>query len=177
MSNLAYREYYTKDDYVHWEGDWELVDGIAYAMSPSPMVTHQFINMKIARQLDEKLDNCKFCHALFETDIEFNDDTIIRPDTIVICYEPQERLNRTPDIVFEVTSKSTVKKDEILKFDLYEKEGVKYYALVYSDGKKVKLYKLENYKYVKIGDFHDETYLFELDKCSIVFDFGFIWKR
>ena len=177
MSNLAYQEYYTKDDYAHWEGDWEIVDGVAYAMSPSPMVTHQFVNGRIYRQLAEKLDNCKFCHALFEIDVEFSDDTIVRPDTIVICYEPQERLNRTPDIVFEVTYKSTVKKDEILKFDLYEKEGVKYYALVYSDGKKVKLYKLENYKYVKIGDFHDETYLFELDKCSIVFDFGFIWKR
>ncbi len=177
MPNLAYKEYYTKDDYMQWEGDWEIVGGVAYAMSPSPMVTHQFINMKIARQLDEKLDNCKFCHALFETDVEFNDDTIVRPDTIVICYEPQERLNRTPDIVFEIISKSTAKKDEILKFDLYEKEGVKYYALVYGDGEKVKLYKLENYKYVKISDFHDEIYLFELDKCNIEFDFGFIWKR
>ncbi|RLA82720.1 MAG: Uma2 family endonuclease, partial [Epsilonproteobacteria bacterium] len=32
MSNLAYQEYYTKDDYAHWEGDWEIVDGVAYAM-------------------------------------------------------------------------------------------------------------------------------------------------
>ena len=34
-------EYYTYDDYIHWEGDWELIDGIAYAMAPSPLKSHQ----------------------------------------------------------------------------------------------------------------------------------------
>ena len=34
-------EYYTYDDYIKWEGDWELIDGIAYAMAPSPLKTHQ----------------------------------------------------------------------------------------------------------------------------------------
>jgi hypothetical protein len=26
----------------YWEGDWELIDGAPYAMSPSPEMTHQF---------------------------------------------------------------------------------------------------------------------------------------
>jgi hypothetical protein len=27
--------YYTYEDYVQWEGKWELIDGIPYAMSPA----------------------------------------------------------------------------------------------------------------------------------------------
>ncbi|WP_457626586.1 hypothetical protein [Persephonella sp.] len=28
---------YTVEDYKQWEGDWELIEGIAYAMVPSPL--------------------------------------------------------------------------------------------------------------------------------------------
>ena len=177
MTNLAYEEKYTKYDYEQWEGDWELIDGNAYAMSPSPMFDHQFINGKIYRQLDEKLDNCSFCHAIFETDVEFGEDTIVRPDCMVICYEPKDRLNKAPEIIFEVISKSTAKRDEILKFELYKNEGVKYYILIYPDGKKAKVYKLKSGKYIKEGDFSDENYLFKIKKCDIEFDFSFIWRK
>jgi len=56
VSNLAYEEKYTISDYQTWQGDWELIYGDAYAMSPSPVYIHQFVNGKIFRQLDEKLD-------------------------------------------------------------------------------------------------------------------------
>ena len=177
MSNLAYSEHYTKSDYALWEGEWELIFGQAYAMSPSPMFGHQFTNMKIARQLDEALDTCPNCYALFETDVEFSYDTILKPDTMVICFEPQDRINKAPEIVFEVISKSTAKRDETVKFDIYEGEGVKYYTLVYTDSKKAKVYKLENGKYIKVSDFSDEKYDYELEKCTINFDFNFIWKK
>jgi len=177
MSNLAYIEHYTKDDYLLWEGDWELIYGQPYAMAPSPMFGHQHTNMKISRQLDQQLDNCKNCYALFETDVEFSNDTILRPDCMVICYEPIDKITKAPEVVFEIISKSTAKRDETLKFDLYEREGVKYYTLVYTDTKKAKLYKLIDGKYIKQGDFSDEKYTFHTSKCDIEFDFNFIWKK
>ena len=177
MSNLAYEEYYNKNDYDKWDGDWELIYGSPYAMAPSPMFGHQFVNGKIYRQLDESLDNCSSCYALFETDVEFSDDTILKPDSMIICYEPQERLNKSPEIVFEVISKSTAKRDEQLKFEVYQSEGVKYYILVYPSGKKAKVYSLHEGKYIKVGDFSEEKYTFDLKDCSIDFDFNFIWKK
>jgi Uma2 family endonuclease len=177
MSTLAYNEHYTKEDYALWEGEWELIFGQAYSMAPSPMFGHQFVNGKIFRQLDEALDECENCYALFETDVEFSDDTILKPDTMVICFEPEERITKRPEMVFEVISKSTAKRDETIKFDIYEGEGVKYYTLVYTDSKKAKVYKLESGKYVKVGDFSNEKYSFELEKCTINFDFNFIWKK
>ncbi|MEA3513728.1 MAG: Uma2 family endonuclease [Campylobacterota bacterium] len=177
MSNLAYIEHYTKDDYDLWEGDWELMYGQPYAMAPSPMFGHQYTNMKISRQLDEQLDKCKSCYAIFETDVEFSDDTILRPDCMVICFEPQDRITKAPDIVFEVISKTTAKRDETIKFDIYQNEGVKYYILAYSDNKKAKVYKLHEGRYIKVADFTDEKYTFTLDKCDIEFDFNFIWRK
>ena len=175
--SLAYSEYYTAEDYQAWEGDWELVRGEPYAMSPSPLYDHQHSNGKIYRQLDEQLDNCPECHAVIETDVQLSEDTIVRPDSMVICYEPEDKLSKAPSLVFEVISKSTAKRDELLKFELYQSEGVKYYVLVYPDTNKAKLYQLIDFNYQKIADFTEETYQFDLDKCSIEFDFSFIWRK
>lgn len=174
--SLAYIEHYTAQDYVKWEGEWELVEGMPYAMDPSPMVTHQSINMKIARQLDELLDECEECQALFEIDWTVCHDTVVRPDTLVICYEPDEKLTKKPEIIFEVTSPSTVLKDEKVKFEIYEREGVSYYILVYPDMNVAKVYGLKDGRYIKMGDFSDEKAKFLLDDCEIEFDFSKIWR-
>ncbi len=36
-----YMPRYTIDDYKLWEGDWELIDGIPFAMTPSPFGKYQ----------------------------------------------------------------------------------------------------------------------------------------
>ncbi len=177
MSTLAYEEKYTVRDYQNWEGNWELIYGDAYAMAPSPMYSHQFISGKIYRQLDEQTEACQKCFAIFEMDWEISEETTVRPDSMLICYEPEEKLTKKPEIIFEVISPSTSKRDEILKFDLYQKEGVRWYILVYPDNRKAKVYKLIDYSYRKIGDFSDEQYHFDLEKCNIEFDFSLIWRK
>lgn len=32
MLAQKYIEHYTVEDYQHWEGDWELVDGVGYML-------------------------------------------------------------------------------------------------------------------------------------------------
>ncbi len=36
-------EYYTYEDYCHWEGKWEMIWGVPLAMAPAPMIKHQSI--------------------------------------------------------------------------------------------------------------------------------------
>lgn len=177
MGVLAYEERYSIDDYSRWEGDWELIYGSAYAMAPSPMVTHQSVNGKIYRVLDENIEDCQNCMVLSEMDWDVSDDTVVRPDVMVVCDQEGERVTKTPEAIFEVISKSSAKRDEVLKFDLYKNEGVKYYCLVYPDMKKAKLYKLSEDRYIKVADFTLETYTFELKSCSVPFDFSRIWRR
>jgi hypothetical protein len=38
--------HYTYDDYVQWEGNWEIINGIPYAMSPAPSKKHQQLRYK-----------------------------------------------------------------------------------------------------------------------------------
>jgi len=44
--------HYTYDDYVQWEGRWEIINGIPYAMVPAPGRKHQRLSVKIAAQLE-----------------------------------------------------------------------------------------------------------------------------
>ncbi len=178
MGALDYSEHYSLDDYRLWEGDWELIDGTAYAMSPSPMVTHQSVSSNIAHELKNKTSNCQNCLVLSEMDYEISEDTILRPDVLMICKEIDEKVNKTPEIIFEVLSPSTAKRDETIKFDIYQKEGVKYYTLVHPIDKVAKVYKLlDDGRLVKQGDFSDETYLFDMLTCKADFDFSSIWRR
>ncbi|HSV11108.1 MAG TPA: hypothetical protein VLI68_10085 [Hanamia sp.] len=36
MSAVKLLPHYTYEDYCHWEGRWEVIDGIPYAMIPAP---------------------------------------------------------------------------------------------------------------------------------------------
>jgi hypothetical protein len=47
--------HYTIQDYNQWQGDWELIYGYPYAMSPSPLPKHQIIGTNLIFYFKEKL--------------------------------------------------------------------------------------------------------------------------
>ena len=176
MQEAHYWEHYTVDDYRRWEGDWELIDGVPLAMVPSPGITHQRLAMRIATQLSQALDDCPRCEALFEIDVEFSRDTVVRPDVLVLCQPPEgERLTHAPEWIFEIISPHTARRDEEAKFQLYRDEGVGHYVIVYPDARKAKAYRLVDGAYRKVGDFRDERHRFELPGCTVEFDFAPLW--
>ena len=179
MSPLAQAiEYYTYDDYKEWEGEWELIDGIPLSMVPAPMRKHQSLASEIIYNLREQLEECTQCEVLGEIDYKVSDDTVLRPDIVLTCGETNESyLTKAPEIVVEIISKSTAKRDEKYKFEIYEKEKVTYYILVYPDDLRAKVYKLKGSKYDKEGDFLQERYDFEETTCNIGLDFERVFKR
>jgi len=172
-------EYYTYDDYIHWEGDWELIDGIIYAMAPSPVKNHQNLLTLISFTFQKELFNCKHCKAYIEMDYKVNEETVLKPDLSILCKEDKEErfISIAPDIIVEIVSPSTAKRDEKIKFEIYQNEGVKYYLLAYPNDKKIKIYKNINNKFVKEGDFRDDKYEFKLQNCSFEIDFKEIFER
>jgi Uma2 family endonuclease len=96
----------------------------------------------------------------------------------LICDEPHDAyITKAPEIIVEVVSSSSSKRDEKYKFEIYEKEKVKYYILAYPDDLKAKVYKLENSKYTKEGDFSKEIYEFENSSCKAIVDFSNVFKK
>ncbi len=171
-------EYYTYDDYKEWEGDWELIDGIPLAMAPAPMRKHQSLATMIITELQNQLEECLQCEVLGEIDYKVSDDTILKPDIVLTCGETNESyLTKAPEIVVEIISKSTAKRDEKYKFKIYEEEKVNYYILVYPDDLRAKIYKLKGSKYDKEGDFLQERYNFEETTCNVGLDFERVFKR
>lgn len=170
--------HYTYSDYCEWEGRWEVIGGVPFAMSPAPTGKHQRVSQRIAFVLEGKLENCKRCRAYLPVDWRISDDTIVQPDNLVICDEmPWDKvLDTTPSIIFEVISRSSAHKDRVIKYELYEKAGVTYYCLVYPDTEIVQLFELKNGRYEKCGEFKNASFGFKIADCEFVFEFGRIWK-
>ncbi len=174
LKNLPH---YTYDDYCQWEGRWELIDGIPYSMSPLPGFHHQDLNLKICTQLTELLTNCGECKVYMPIDWKVSEDTVVQPDVSVICGIPKndQYLDFAPSIVFEILSPSTSQKDKTVKFEIYRREGVKYYIIVDRDKNIADVFELKNKKYNKIVQAKNQTIPFKIKKCLVNFNFEKIW--
>jgi len=170
-------EYYTYDEYVTWEGNWEMIEGVPLAMAPAPMISHQVLAGNILFEFKKNIQSCKNCLVFGEADWKINDDTVVKPDVVLICNETNDAyMTKAPEIIVEVISKSTAKRDEKTKFKLYQEEQVKYYVIVYPSDLKAKVYKLVEGVYVKQGDFLNESYDFDESLCPVSVDFGAVFE-
>ena len=121
-----YRPQFTYDDYLSWEGRWELIDGMPYAMSPQPTLYHQRVNFNLLSVFNDALKKtCKECQAYMPIDWKINKKTVVQPDVSVICGKTEKTyLDFTPALVIEILSPATAYKDRHEKFELFEEQGV-----------------------------------------------------
>jgi len=172
-------EYYTYEEYCQWEGNWEIISGVPLAMAPAPMINHQAIAYQVAFELKSNLSDCTNCLVFGEADWKINDDTVVKPDVVLICNETHNAyMTKAPEIIVEVISPSTAKRDEKTKFKLYQEEKVKYYIIIYPTDLKAKVYRLnEQGLYTKEGDYLTEGYDFTHNACSASIDFGKVFEQ
>jgi len=175
---LEHLPHYTYEDYKQWEGDWELIYGIPFAMAPAPVKRHQQLMGRIFAILDEALEACEDCEVVPEEDWKVREDLVLRPDVVVVCRDENEKyITKAPEIVFEIVSPSTAKKDENLKFAIYAQEGVKYYILVYPEDLTAKVFKNVEGRFKKVGDFMEGVAGFDKAECPVAIDFGRLFSR
>jgi Uma2 family endonuclease len=167
--------HYTYDDYVHWEGRWELIEGHPIAMSPLPVPNHQRMTVEliVAFQNALKKNNCKKCKVYDPLDYRIKDDTIIQPDVLIVCGEIKKAfLDFAPALVVEVLSPSTAIRDRHTKYDIYQQQGVKYYLIVDVDKNAIEIYALLNSSYVLQNTSTENEFEFMLgDECTVAVDF------
>ncbi len=126
-------------------------------MTPASTITHQALAGNILFELKNSAGKCTRCMVIGKEDYKLSDDTVLRPDVVLICDEPNEAyITKAPEIIVEVISKSTAKNDEGYKLQKYEVEKVIYYVIVYPDDLYAKVYKLEDGKYDNQGDLSRE---------------------
>jgi len=134
---------FTYADLLTWpEGErWELIDGIAYDMSPSPLTRHQGIVTALMTRFGPFLDEhpCELFTAPFDVRLPkagedgMTASTVVIPDLVVVC--DVEKLDRrgcvgSPTLIVEILSPSTAAKDLREKRLAYEEAGVPEYWLI-----------------------------------------------
>jgi Uma2 family endonuclease len=127
-----YLPHYTRADYEQWEGNWELWQGIPIATGPSPFGPHQALAAKLVSLLVFAVESAN-CEAvvMYEIDWIISDDTVVRPDIVVICGEvPEGHVTQAPALIVEILSPSTAGRDRNQKLGLYQDHGVEYYLIV-----------------------------------------------
>jgi len=161
FSQLDLNKTYTYADYLSWRFNerLELIKGWVYKMSPAPRRTHQKIETSLSSQLWRFFEHkkCEVYQSPFDVRLLKNKGqadheitTVVQPDISVIC-DPEKLDDRgcigAPDLIIEVLSPSTMRKDYYEKFNLYEENKVKEYWLVNPEGRSLQIFYLENGKY------------------------------
>ena len=160
-----YTPRYTVQDYQLWDGDWELWNGTAVAMTPSPFGHHSEMLARLISALIDAVDKTE-CDAtvLPELDWVISSDTVVRPDLSVVCGPaPKKHLDRPPALIAEVLSQATRERDLNHKRLLYQQQKVAWYLICDPESREIKAFMLspdETYAEVELGEF------FELTLCK-----------
>lgn len=147
---------YTLEEWKEWEGRWELIDGVAYNMTPSPNTEHQRISTRLTARIHVALDEIKTrmkggsCEVFAAPIDVFLGSDVVQPDLLIVC-DPAKITARgiegPPDLVVEILSPSTAGKDVTRKWWLYEAAGVAEYLIVDPAEKVGRLLRLDQGRY------------------------------
>ena len=175
---------YTVEDYLALPDDqrYELIDGVLYDMA-SPSNIHQLILVEMLGQLylcrKEHQINCRIYAAPFDVQLDKDNKTMVQPDVLICCHPENETkacLFGAPDLVIEILSPSTRKKDMSIKHFKYENAGVREYWLVDPDQLKVLVYNLEDNSFPTIYGFQEKVPVGITEgKCAV--DFSEVYEE
>lgn len=146
------------DDGKHYE----LIEG-ELILNPSPVTRHQQIVLRIAVRLDTYfIEHGGGEVFIAPLDIVLADDVVLEPDLMVVRGDRksivgEKNIQGAPNIVVEVLSDGTRRKDEILKRKLYERYGVDEYWIVDPVIDVVKVYRHDGASFVRAVEISAES--------------------
>jgi len=181
MAPLPQEKRYTYADLLAWNDGtrYELYDGQPVALA-SPSDTHQRISMALSVQLGSYLmeKKCSVFAAPFDVRLfeEADDhpedvDMVLQPDLMIVCDQSkvdQHGVHGAPDFVIEILSSGTARYDRLVKFNLYQRAGVREYWIVDPAARMVSVYTLTDGQYRAAAYGADSSVpVGVLDDCTI----------
>jgi Uma2 family endonuclease len=133
---------------------YELFDGEIMKRS-APSLIHQRISRKLLGKMDAYIEEKKL-GEIFSAPVDLNLDehNAFQPDLAFISkersflIEDDDYIKGAPDLVVEIISPGTVKKDRVIKKDLCERFAIREYWLVDPLNKGIEIYIMQEDKYV-----------------------------
>ena len=176
---------YTIDDYyaLSDEQRMELIDGKFYDMT-APSWEHQVILGELYLLFRECADAhnmpCEVYLSPCDVRLDMDEYTMVQPDLLVVCsfeHTDERRIEGAPDLVVEILSPSTRRKDQTLKLFKYQNAGVREYWIVDARNRKIVVHCFEEEDYCPViyGFDSDIPIRISGGECSI--DFSRVLKR
>jgi Uma2 family endonuclease len=164
----------TYDDYAAMPDDgnrYEIIDGVLEMMSPGPMTVHQ----GVSGELFLFLQSCRSEYVMFLApfDVILSRTTVLQPDILMIHRSRIEivkphGVEGAPDLVVEILSPSTRKRDKVVKAAAYAKHRVPEYWLVDPEARTLEQYRLDGERY-ELAQTYEEEDRVSSDKLPCVF--------
>jgi len=145
---------YTYEDYkiltATSDRHYELINGDLY-MNPSPTVAHQVISMNIVSRLERHVSEAR-CGRVFHPPLDVvlgqgEKRSVVQPDIMFVSSErkslmTEDEIAGAPDLIVEILSPGTARRDLGVKKALYAQSGVVEYWIVNPELGIVDLYSL-----------------------------------
>lgn len=171
---------FTYTDYLSWSEDErvEIINGIPY-LQAAPSRIHQEILSELHRQIANFLvdKECKVYPARFHVVLDLGENilndgeqlNVLEPDLTIVC--DFSKLDDwgckgSPDMVIEITSPSTARKDKVEKFNKYEQAGIKEYWIVEPAEKVVSVFTLQKNQRFGRPDMYTEDDQVKVSICD-----------
>ena len=142
----------TYDDFVLFPDDGkrhEIIDGEHY-VTPSPRTRHQIIVGNFYLLIASWLENNPIGRVfLSPLDVVMSNVDIVVPDLLYLSHEraatvmTEKHARGVPELVVEIASPGTRRRDDGIKRHLYERAGVTEYWIVDPDVDRVRVYRRE----------------------------------
>jgi len=156
----------TYDDYVLFPDDGlrhELIDGEHY-VTPSPNTKHQKIVLRLAARILNWVEK----HAIGQVfvapfDVVFTKFDVVEPDVLYMSNGraaeilTDANVQGVPELVVEIGSPSTRRRDETVKRLLYERAGVSEYWVVDPELDVIRLYRREGERFARPAELSAEA--------------------
>jgi Uma2 family endonuclease len=181
---------YTYADYLTWQMDEmvELIKGRVFrSAAAAPKRIHQEISGRVFNRLFNFLEThpCKVYEAPFDVRLPVKSkknediDTVVQPDICVIC--DKSKLDEmgcigAPDLIIEILSPGSNKKELKNKYEVFEESGVKEYWIVHPDEQTVMTYTLTAGKYLPSRLFTSGDVLEAISVPGFQLDLEYVFK-
>ena len=176
MENLATR----LDEYPNGYQDempTELINGVIVAMAP-PVTNHSRVLSRIHTVFGKYLEN-KHCEVFSDLHLHISKNDRVIPDLMVVCKQniiKRDGIHGAPDLIVEILSPSTKKRDKGYKKNLYEQCGVLEYWIVDTTSRSIEVYlltdgKLEFDNIYEIYPDYVLEYMTEEEKTALPYEF------
>ena len=135
--------------------DYEIIEGVKF-MAPSADVWHNNVAGKLYLLIGMHVAINKLGLVFTDSmDVHFPDGNLFKPDfsfisaanSNIVIDNKHKTIHGVPDMVAEISSRSTMKRDITIKKDIYERNGVREYWIIDPWREAIEVYLLRDGKY------------------------------